>query len=359
MFGTVLTLVIGLMHLYLFWRIRLLRTGAVLLVLFVLGRIFRRVLPAPFDVPLGYFTMNWMGIVFLLFSLFLIVDLLTGFGRFVPSRFRSQVRHGALAAGLALVGLAFFQGLRPPAVINHQVTLPHLPKELSGTVIVAVSDVHLGPFLGERWLAKRVRDIQAQNPDLVVFLGDVIDGRGGRPHEWPPVMRQLKAPLGVWGVVGNHERGDYGAKIMSDGGMRLLRGASAEAAPGLVLAGVDWPRGTPAENEQALVNALDKKPAGAAIFLTHEPTNAERAAKNGFGLMLAGHTHGGQVWPFNYLVRTRYKFVYGRYQEGPMTVIVTRGIGTWGPRMRLWRRGELVRIILKAGEGGIRTPGAR
>jgi predicted MPP superfamily phosphohydrolase len=73
----------------------------------------------------------------------------------------------------------------------------------------------------------------------------------------------------------------------------------------------------------------------------------EQAARAGVNLMLAGHTHGGQIWPFNYLVRLFYPLIGGQYEVGKMPVIVSRGTGTWGPRMRLWRPGEILRITLK------------
>jgi predicted MPP superfamily phosphohydrolase len=94
--------------------------------------------------------------------------------------------------------------------------------------------------------------------------------------------------------------------------------------------------------------ALANRPHGATILLSHTPWRAEEAAAAGVGLMLSGHTHNGQLWPFTYLVRTRYKLLGGRYPIGSMTAIVCRGTGGWGPRMRLWRPAEILRITLRA-----------
>ncbi len=88
-------------------------------------------------------------------------------------------------------------------------------------------------------------------------------------------------------------------------------------------------------------------PPGATILLSHTPWQAEKAAKTGTGLMLSGHTHGGQIWPFDYLVKSRYPLLEGRYEVDGMTVIVCRGTGTWGPRMRLWRPGEILSVTLR------------
>ena len=88
--------------------------------------------------------------------------------------------------------------------------------------------------------------------------------------------------------------------------------------------------------------------AGATVFLSHTPWRAEEAAGAGAGLMLSGHTHGGQIWPFGYLVKNRYPLFAGRYEVNRMTVIVCRGAGAWGPRMRLWHPGEILLVTLRS-----------
>jgi len=88
------------------------------------------------------------------------------------------------------------------------------------------------------------------------------------------------------------------------------------------------------------------RPPGATILLSHTPWETEKAAKAGVGLMFCAHTHGGQIWPFDYLVKLRYPLLEGRYEVNGMTVIVSRGTGTWGPRMRLWSPGEILRVTL-------------
>ena len=95
--------------------------------------------------------------------------------------------------------------------------------------------------------------------------------------------------------------------------------------------------------------ALANRPPGAAILLSHSPLQAGAAAAAGAGLMLSGHTHDGQIWPFGYLVRLSYPLLGGRYEVDGMPVIVCRGTGTWGPRMRLWRPSEILRITLRSG----------
>ena len=91
-----------------------------------------------------------------------------------------------------------------------------------------------------------------------------------------------------------------------------------------------------------------ERPAGALILLSHIPGQAREAARAGVGLMLSGHTHGGQIWPLGYLVGMAFPIAQGMAQIDGMTLVVHRGTGTWGPRMRLWRRSEIARIRLRS-----------
>jgi len=125
--------------------------------------------------------------------------------------------------------------------------------------------------------------------------------------------------------------------------------------PGLVLAGVDGRshEGPADQGGDAVRQALAGRPPGATIFLSHSPWGAETAARAGAGLMLSGHTHGGQIWPFDLLVRRVYPHLAGRYEVEDMTILVCRGTGTWGPRMRLWRPGEILRVVLRSSAAAV------
>jgi predicted MPP superfamily phosphohydrolase len=198
-----------------------------------------------------------------------------------------------------------------------------------------------------------VAQVQALRPDVVVLLGDVVEGHGRPVAQLLPGLRQLSAPLGVWAVTGNHEShggSELGGRVFEEAGIGLLHDRSTELRPGLVLAGVDAldSRRRTTRTENALIDALVGRPPGGTVLLSHSPSNAEQAARQGAGLMLSGHTHGGQIWPFSHLVGLVYPLLAGRYQVEGMTVLVCRGTGTWGPRMRLWSPSEILRITLRA-----------
>jgi len=215
-----------------------------------------------------------------------------------------------------------------------------------------MSDLHLGSQLGGKWLAKRVAQVQAERPDLVVLLGDIFEGHGASPGTLLPVLRRLSAPLGVWAVPGNHEF--YGGvatnmNLISSAGVQVLRNRWIEVRPRLILAGIDDLTAAHRSGriDDFISQALADRPPGATVLLSHTPWQAETAARSGVNLMLSAHTHGGQIWPLGYLIRIVYPLLEGRYDVEGMPVIVCRGTGTWGPRMRLWRPGEILRITLR------------
>jgi predicted MPP superfamily phosphohydrolase len=367
-FGTALLAAWTLLHLYVFgraWTVPAIRRrvpraaflgGATALwATFALSRFAGHDAGGRFADWLELFCLSAMAALFLCAVALFAVDLATGFGLLLRRR-APALRGWALVAGGLLAATALVQGLRPPVVSRHEVRLRGLPAALDGTVIVALSDLHLGSLLDGSWLAARAAQIAAEQPDMVVLLGDLVEGHGAAEGDLLRALARVRAPLGVWAVAGNHERfgtrGGAGLLALEEAGARVLHDRWAEAAPGLVVAGVDdlTSRRRAGTGGDAVGASLAGRPPGATVLLSHTPWDSEKAARAGVGLMLSGHTHGGQIWPFGYLVRLAYPLLAGRYEVGGMTVLVSRGAGTWGPRMRLWRPGEILRVTLRATE---------
>lgn len=301
--------------------------------------------------PVEFLGAAWVGVLFVFLVALLAADLVSGFGWLLPSRGARQV---AVVAAVVLSVVGFVQGLREPAVQEHRVAVPRLRPELEGVRIVQLSDVHLGPFLRSRWLERRLTQVGALRPDLIVVTGDLLDQDAALSESLVPWLRQLKARYGVWGVTGNHEfyAGlDRSLGVFRAANIEVLRDRAALAAPGLVVAGVDdlTARRQFGVSDHPVDRALANRPEGATVYLCHSPWEAERAAELGVDLMLSGHTHDGQIWPFRYLVRLMYPHVAGRYAVNGMTLIVSRGTGFWGPPMRLFKRAELTLITLTRG----------
>lgn len=365
MFAAILISVITVAHLYLFWRVSsvpffrhhvpkkaLITSSLLLWGLFLAALLYGHHHSNRLTTWLEFLGMVWMGTLFLLTAAMLTVEIISGFGLLLPC-LAPPLRGFALFIGAILSIMALVQGMRAPVVSEYEVNLHGLPGKLDGTVLVAISDLHLGPQLGAEWLAARLLQIRSLNPDLVVLIGDIFEGHGRPRQDMLTVLRGLKAPLGVWGITGNHELygGEETIKGLEESGVVLLRNSWTQVRPGLILAGVEESTISrrPEDGAGRITRTLTGHPPGAVILLSHKPWREEEAAKAGVELMLSGHTHGGQIWPFNYLVSHFFPHLAGRYEINGMTLLVCRGTGTWGPRMRLWNPGEIMKIILRAG----------
>jgi predicted MPP superfamily phosphohydrolase len=301
------------------------------------------------------FALTWLGLMLTMSLCLLAADVMTGFGFWWRDR---QPRLLALAAlaGVALSAFATWQGVRAPVIVEQEVVLKDLPASLDGTVLVMLTDLHLGAQRGAGWMQARVAQINALQPAAVLMVGDQVEDDPLKDPRLANVLRGIRAPRGVWAVTGNHEfYGDVEATVaeFGAGGVRWLRNAKVELAPGLVLAGIeDVGRALQRRGDVTLglAHVLPERARTATILLAHIPAAKliDLAAARGVGLMLSGHTHGGQIWPFSYLVQRRFPYLVGQHAIGPMTLLVSRGAGSWGPRMRLWEPGEIVRITLRA-----------
>ncbi|MFH0995307.1 MAG: metallophosphoesterase [Pseudomonadota bacterium] len=363
MFGIIILSAVTVMQVYVFWRAGtvpfvknhipgkfLFLAGLLLWACFFFTRIFDNNRTGHFSAILEFISMTWMAILFLTFIPVLVIDLITGFSCFFP-RYARSARGLALIAGLFLSAIALIQGLRPPVVNNHEIFLSGLRDELDGITIVAISDLHLGSLIGTEWLEARIAQVSEQKPDIIILLGDISEGHGESTEDLLPILNRFSAPLGVWAVLGNHEfhsHRNMEKSLIEKTSFNLLRNSWQEIQPGLVLAGVDdltFSR-LSGRNDDLIAASLKNRPQGPTILLSHNPLQLEKAASAGVDLMLSGHTHGGQIWPFNYIVGSRYPFLEGLHKINNMNLIISRGAGTWGPRMRLWCPGEILRITL-------------
>ncbi|MGE4192974.1 MAG: metallophosphoesterase [Pseudodesulfovibrio sp.] len=364
MFGTILLSVTALMAAYVFWRMGSVpwlgslhwsaRTGLGLLAWLVVacGRTLGRSNAGFWAFGLETAGMALLVILFLSFLLLLAVDLITAWGWLLPN-IAPLLRGLALTTALLLSGLALVQGLRAPVVTGYEVVMEGLPPELDGTVVAGMSDLHLGRQLDPDWLEARVAQVAALEPDMIVLLGDILEGRSDGLDQFLPAMRKLRAPLGTFAVLGNHDnhgRTEANQELLVRGGCAVLINRAESPTPGLVVAGIEdlTTHARRGKANNPLAEALAHRPDGATILLSHTPLRLPEAASYGVGLMLSGHTHGGQVWPFGLLLRLRYPLIEGEEKFGPMTAIVCRGTGLWGPRMRLWSPGEILKITLRS-----------
>ena len=273
-----------------------------------------------------------------------------------PATHAARTRALAVVGVVALVGVAALRtGLRLPDVKRVEVELERWPRELDGFRIVQLSDIHIGPILGRDFARGLVRRVAALEPDLIAITGDLVDGDVRHLRDEVEPFAELAAPHGVWFVTGNHDYysgADRWVERARELGMQVLRNQRASIGDGSAsfdLAGVedyhahlvqpDW-----REDPEAALAGRD--PARALVLLAHDPSTFKRASQLGVDLQLSGHTHGGQIWPFRYLVRLAVPFVAGLYERNGAKLYVSRGSGFWGPPMRLFSPAEITELTL-------------
>jgi predicted MPP superfamily phosphohydrolase len=321
-----------------------------------------------------------MGVSFLLFCALLATDvarLLWASGQWVlalgghaappPDPGRRAFVARALAGGAVLAsGAASAASVRSatgaPRIHEVPVRLERLPKQLSGLTLAQISDLHVGPTIGEKEVRRVVDMTNGLEPDAVVITGDLVDGSVAELRRATQQLAQLRARYGVYFVTGNHEYYSGAAEWIEElrrYGIRPLqneRVTLGDRAPGgasIDLAGLDdWSMARAADGRwPALDRALaGRDPDRSLVLLQHQPRGLPEAVRSGVELQLSGHTHGGQIFPWNFVVGAVYPYCKGLYthREGGQSgqVFVSCGTGYWGPPMRLGAPAEISKIVL-------------
>ncbi|MFE4752616.1 metallophosphoesterase [Streptomyces mirabilis] len=258
-----------------------------------------------------------------------------------PSRrlFVSRAVGGAAAAvALGTVGYGTYGVLRGPRVKRVTVPLAKLPRSAHGYRIAVVSDIHLGPTLGRDFCRRVVDTINATQPDLIAVVGDLVDGSVKDLGPAAAPLARLRARHGSYFVTGNHEYYSGAAQWVREVrelGLHPLENARTEMA-GFDLAGVNDVAGESEGHGPDFGRALgDRDTARAVVLLAHQPVQIHDAVKHGVDLQLSGHTHGGQLWPGNYIAELANPTVAGLERYGDTQLYVSRGAGAWGPPTRV------------------------
>ncbi len=259
---------------------------------------------------------------------------------------------GAILFFLALVysGYGIWNAFHP-RVKNIEIDIPGLPIQWKDKKIVQISDVHLGHINRADFLAGVVNQINKQKPDLVVITGDLFDGMDGDLSSLIGPLADLNPPSGVYFVTGNHETYLGVQKVFSvlDKTKVKILNDQKQDVNGIELIGVGYPERGQSKDLGAILQKLGVPGDGKInILLYHTPAGFEEARQNGISLQLSGHTHKGQIFPFNFITYFVYRgHDYGLFHEGNYYLYTTNGTGTWGPPMRTGNVPEIVAITLK------------
>ncbi|HCM42578.1 MAG TPA: metallophosphoesterase [Candidatus Omnitrophota bacterium] len=261
---------------------------------------------------------------------------------------------GLIALMLNFLGI--HGALRGPLTKRVHIPLPPQLKNLNGFKIVQISDLHIGPLIRRGYVAKAVNRIKKLKPDLIVLTGDIGDSDPAIFGNDAAPLQELSAPEGVFYIPGNHEYywdAKAWIKVFSDLGLTpLINQGTWIANKKIWLGGITDPDAGDfiPEHRPDAEKAMGtlKTDATLQILLAHQPKSCFDAEKAGFNLMLSGHTHGGQFFPFNLIVALVNPYSKGLNQHGKMWIYVNRGTGFWGPALRLGVPAEITLIEFTA-----------
>lgn len=265
---------------------------------------------------------------------------------------------GSASLGATLAGgVALHRARRAPDVVEIAVPLQGLPAALDGFRLVQISDLHVSSLIRREFVAEVVRLANAAQPDAIALTGDLVDGSVDMLREDIAPLSQLRARHGVFFVTGNHEYysgADAWIAHLASLGARPLRNERTQInhnGEALDLIGVDdWTAARfGGDHGPDLARAVAGRDQGVpSVLLAHQPRQVDEAAAHGIDVMLSGHTHGGQLWPFGALVRLVQPYVAGLHRHRDRTwIYVSRGTGWWGPPMRLAAPHEVTVVVLR------------
>ncbi|OJF13922.1 metallophosphoesterase [Couchioplanes caeruleus] len=275
------------------------------------------------------------------------------------------VRSRIVTATVALIALVlllwgYAEAMRVSRVRRVEVTIPRLGPGLDGLRIVLLTDTHYGPIDRARWSRGVVDVVNSLEPDIVAHTGDIADGEVAQRREQAAPLGDVRARLARVYVTGNHEYfsgAQRWVEHMASLGWEALHNRHLVVSRGgsdLIVAGVDdrtaAGSGVPGhhmDHEAALRGADPDLP---VLLLAHQPQQLAGAVAHGVDLQLSGHTHGGQIWPFHYLVRLDQPVLQGLSRHGERTQLYTsRGTGFWGPPFRIFAPSEITLLTLRSG----------
>ncbi len=375
LFITIVTIIYGLVNYYLFSRaIQVFPSGSpyqawfiiafwLIVSTFILARILERVYPCGFTGVITWIGSFWLAFMLYFLMVVILIDLVRlsdHFFHWLPSIIFSDYQKTKtllFTASVALVTLVVVVGFinaRIPVIREINLNIDKKAADGQTLSIVMASDIHLGTIISRRKATRLVETINSLKPDIVLFAGDIVD------EDLAPVIKNdlgkslsgIHSRLGVYAITGNHEYiggAEPAIRYLQQHGITMLRDTTIFIDHKFYLAGRDdrdKPRFTGKTRkglDEVLYGADRSYP---IILMDHQPFSLGKTAAQGVDLSLSGHTHHGQLWPFNYITSAIYEISHGYKQIGKTHFYVSSGFGTWGPPVRLGNRPEIVHIKL-------------
>ena len=292
------------------------------------------------------FLLTYLGALFLAFCFtFALVTL-----ALILKMFKISMPHYlgylALAIWVIIILSSLYTAAKTPKITELYFDVPALKQDIK---IAFITDTHFGATVSTKRAESIKQILLEQNPDLVLFGGDIFEVNAQESKPWTDIFMSV-VPGKKFGVFGNHEyyMGFNDSHVsFEQAGINLLENQSSVSG-NINIIGVSDIK-TTALSKENFVNILKReiKPNTFNLLLTHTPLYFKEAAQNGIDLMLSGHTHKGQIWPFSFMVKLAFPYFNGQYEEGKSKLFVSSGTFFWGPPLRLFSDNEIVIITLR------------
>jgi len=330
---------------------------------FIVGRVMERSYLGRISDFFTWVGSFWLAAMLYLFLIVALIDVLRVVNHFVP--FFDKIipltiidKPWIITVGVAsgVFLLIFFGHINTIYPRNHALTIDLSGKSTNRKqlTMTVVSDIHLGTIVGKKRIQRIVNEINKTKPDVILLAGDIVD------EDLAPVIRenlgetltQLKAPLGVYGITGNHEfigGVEPAVKYLEAHGIKMLRDTMIELIENVYVAGREDIQGNRfvGKNRKTLDEIFNSKnDSSTVILLDHQPAAINEAVQHKVDVMLSGHTHHGQLWPLSYITKAVYQVSWGYQKFDETNVYVSSGIGSWGPPVRIGNRPEVVTVTL-------------
>jgi uncharacterized protein len=331
---------------------------------YVLARFLERIWLSPVSDAFTWIGSFWLGLMIYLLLAVIAIDIIRLIHLVIPvyPKFltndliaaRFWIFKGIIVITAVIVTVGYINATHP-IIRNLDVRIHKKAGTRKELHIVMASDIHMGTLIGPRRTLGMVNRINALNPDVILFAGDMVDEDLAPVirHDLGRSLKMLHAPLGVYAITGNHEYiggAEKAVSYLQEHGITFLRDTSILIDNSFYLAGRD-------DRDKSRFSGKKRKPlsdilegvkaAFPIIMMDHQPFQLDDVEAAGVDLQLSGHTHNGQLWPFNYITQAIFELSWGYKQKGKSQFYVSSGYGGWGPPVRLGNRPEVVSIRVK------------
>lgn len=330
---------------------------------YIAGRLIENAWISPVSIVLTWIGSFWLAIMTYTFLFLIVVDLLRLVNHFIPffpafitSNIEQAKKVTAIIVGVLVLSSVIGGYINTKMIVmkKYSIDIKKNAGELKSLNIAVASDLHLGTINSYEFMYYVSEKINSLNPDLILLAGDIIDEDLGPviKYDVGEHLQRLKAKYGVHAVTGNHEfigGAEPAVEYLLKHNVNVIRDNALKIGNAFYIVGREDRAsrqfsGKLRKELSEIMKDVDKSLP--IIMMDHQPFNLEQAEKNGVDLQLSGHTHNGQLWPFNYIVEKVYELAWGYKVIGNTHYYVSSGVGGWGPPVRTGSRPEIINIKL-------------